>query len=399
VSLQILDIYQLSSLAIIPRLFSEDAPTNYLFDYAFLRVDFSVNLYTSYIWTYWIVVTLILLWHALQLLVLRAFSKRDFRTVNAIPGSGVAIVLLTSGFNLLLSEKLITWLACTTNNDLDGILTLDFDERNMSLEGFSGPDAPLQCWDGMHQHYGVWALLFLCLYQWSTATVGLLYAEDPGLGVDLRFTESFVLKERIFKLMFLIITIMGDDDRVSTSLNAVMFGILCRDCFKTPTCKCGRDNCDSGKAVCNVEAMRLVKSLFYAYFSTACVVGFFASLPALVPEPEKTWVPFWILVALILVITACWTAKFGKELTCGATEEMSPSWYQSHNPQISHEPAATPTTQSKVEDTLVEVSCVFPVIELLFILGLVCFVLLFFSYCQHAVRMLTARDFFFGMVS
>lgn len=190
-----LDVYQLCALSTLPVFYPEDAPTAYVFQFAFFETDFMLHAATGKIIEYWVIMGLVFVWLVMCGMLLDALWRRDFHVVNSLEYSGDIINILSNGLFLLITQKLLNWVDCTFYED-GSPATLDYYDDVLDVE--------VNCWIGFHWHYGTWALVFLVFYLLSVSTIGVFFLEDPNPAIDVRWRESHVVLERNLKFMILV---------------------------------------------------------------------------------------------------------------------------------------------------------------------------------------------------
>ena len=115
-----LDAYQLSALAVLPRLYPEEAPVHYLFQLAFFDFDYSVSFGEYFVIQFWVLVAVVWVWLSFSAMLLHALKTQNFAYVNAFPMAAKIPGVMCNALFLLLSQKLLMYLSCTYSSSAEG---------------------------------------------------------------------------------------------------------------------------------------------------------------------------------------------------------------------------------------------------------------------------------------
>jgi hypothetical protein len=284
------DFFQLSSLATYPELYPEDVPIQEIHKIAFL--DFPVTVNVTYT-TYWSILGLIFIWLMISNVLMHAFWTWNYSYVNSLPFHDDLISGFSGPLFMILVDKCLRWASCTWDETI-GIYTLDIAQD-------------IQCWTGSHPYYCCLALVLMMLYVLSALSIGIFFLESPNPETDIRWMETYIVMERNFKLMILIVRIfLTHIPILGILLELICFSILSRTLLKTParkhTCSVGH-SCSNDSFPCSIEFLNYLKGAFYMICAWASFTSFIA---AIVDAPDDSWVPFiCMLLGVVSIIVAC----------------------------------------------------------------------------------------------
>jgi hypothetical protein len=195
-----LDILQLGSLAVVPEFFPEETGFAYGVEFVFLDVTYEMDLtYT----TFYEAMSLIVFWLYISNVLMHAFWTNDYKYVNAIPLQNTVIAAYSGPLYMLLVQKCLEWLDCTTVTAVINTTVINATSTTVT-QSVLDINPNIHCWEGEHSYYAGFATFFLVLYVLSATSIGMFFLETADISVDIRWREDYILLERNLKLMIMI---------------------------------------------------------------------------------------------------------------------------------------------------------------------------------------------------
>jgi hypothetical protein len=164
--LLLFESYQLSSFAVIPGVYTKDAPVDFL-KFAVLDFNILIGEKSYYKSQFGVIVVAVTMWLALSEALLYSLYSRSYKVINSIPlGLGTSLVseLSTTAY-LILLDMLLQWVDCTFDEELGW--TLDMMQTTHMI-----------CWDEEHLSFGVTALFLIVSYSMSSSVLCPFFMED-----------------------------------------------------------------------------------------------------------------------------------------------------------------------------------------------------------------------------
>ena len=202
------DMYQLLSLVML--LAEEVIPTEKVTPFEFSFLDMTIFISSSdVLWgQFGVSCFAVFLWLLMAQTLMYALHSGNFRNANKVEGM---VTLLSHTLYLTISAQLLNFLSCDYVAD--------------SVE---------YCWTHEHRTMGLSALYALILYQLSASTIGIYFIEDCAKSLDIRVRTTFLVLDRNFKFMALIVQIYFPP-LFAAVFFIVVFAILAVECLREPT--------------------------------------------------------------------------------------------------------------------------------------------------------------------